>query len=348
MFSIDHKLRLAAAGLLLAAGVAHAAPADQVADLSVAIAGSSSALAFGGSKTYTVTLDNAGPNYAEGITLTGVIPAGMEIAALDGCDSTSAPDADGVVARFPCSVPGVIPYGESVTVSVTVSIPFPDPLPTTCPAADSIGAFSVTATTASTDPSAANNSASITRTVGKIADIQVEFTGPATAVQGQTIDYTVKVTNAGPCAADRVRAASGNFSGGLIYSGATAPCSAVVNDATCTLGAMAVGQVITYTKSYLVAEMPSDLLRNANPNGITVTSATTASVPADPTATPPVVGSPAIPATPDPDAGSNTVTSTTLVTNSASGCSSTGAGAPVGLLMVGAALVFGLRRRRQS
>lgn len=349
MFSIDHTLRLAAIGLLLASGVAHAAPADQIADLSVGITGSSSALVFGGTKNYTVTLANAGPNYAEGVTLTAVVPAGMEIAAVDGCKPTSAPDPVTLeVAPFPCAVVAAIPYGEAAAVVVTVSVPFPDPLPTTCPAPDSIGAFQATVATASTDPDLANNTGSITRTVGKFSDIQLTFSGPATAVQGQTVDYVVTVTNAGPCAADRVRAVSGNFSGGLIYTGATGPCAAVADDDPCILGAMAPAAVITYTKSYLVADMPPDLLSNANPNGLTVASTATAAVAANPTANPPVVGSPAIPATPDPDTDNNTKSSTTLVTQAASGCSSSGAGGPLGLLVVGAALVLGLRRRRLS
>src|SRR6185436_9398776 len=83
-----------------------------------------------------------------------------------------------------------MPFGSSITYVVTGTID---------PAATGILSNAATVTSAVTDPTPANNSATDTDSLTPQADLQVTKTdGQATAVPGTSLVYTITVTNGGP------------------------------------------------------------------------------------------------------------------------------------------------------
>jgi len=184
----------------------------------------------------------------------------------------------------------------------------------------------VTATTTSTDPAAANNTAAVTP-VGVplvFADVSVDFTGPETSAASSDVTYSVTVTNSGPCLATDVWAYSDAY-GSAPFVSATWACTNAGDDFEvdgCALGDIAVGTPVTFTKTYNIPAMASDAISLYHPNGVTVESATT-----------------------EYDTDNNSAGFSTVVSQSV-GCSSAGAGGPTGLLALGAVLALVRRRRR--
>ncbi len=59
----------------------------------------------------------------------------------------------------------------------------------------------VTPSAGVTDPVTSNNTSTVTTTLAPLANLQIKKLGPATAVPGTKITYTIAVTNDGPSAA---------------------------------------------------------------------------------------------------------------------------------------------------
>ncbi len=98
--------------------------------------------------TYTITVSNAGPDVAQNVVVTDIVPAGMSLDATDGC----AQDPSGV----PCSL-GNIAVNGSRTVSLVATVD------QTSQAGVLVNSASVTAGTS--DPNPADNTASESTTV---------------------------------------------------------------------------------------------------------------------------------------------------------------------------------------
>ncbi|HUD41569.1 MAG TPA: DUF11 domain-containing protein, partial [Dokdonella sp.] len=236
------------------------------ADLSVAKTGPSSVLA-GNDAIYTITVSNDGPSDAQGVILSDPTPAGLTFV------SASAPCSAG----FPCAL-GTLAAGADVTVSVVFAV-LPDHI-----GAQIVNTASVTAAT--TDPDSGNNSSSATASVSTSANLRVVKTGPASATPGQTVSYTLAVTNDGPSDAQAVNL-NDPTPPGLAFVSATAPCA---SGFPCTIGTLAPGASTTVTVTFAVP---------ANHSGAIVNTA--------------LVSSP----TADPDPGSNSSSVTTPVDASA-------------------------------
>lgn len=114
------------------------------ADLSVRLAASPATANVGTPLTYVLTVSNAGPNTAAGVSLTNVLPAGVANVTAPGCVVSG-----GVVT---CDLGSLAP-GASATVTVEVTTPA-GVAPLTATA--SVGAASPD------DPSLANNTATLT------------------------------------------------------------------------------------------------------------------------------------------------------------------------------------------
>src|SRR5207244_8749379 len=156
---------------------------ERFADLSITKTGPATATA-GTDITYTVTVTNNGPSTSSGGTVTDALPAGTTFAgASSGCSQT----APNVVM---CTV-GALAPGASATFSIGAHI-----APATEGAITNIAEVRSTPLTQDTNP--ANNTAMVTTTVLRLADLAITKTGPATATSGTDITYTVTVTNNGP------------------------------------------------------------------------------------------------------------------------------------------------------
>ena len=133
--------------------------------------------------TYTITATNAGPSDATGVVLNDVTPPGLTLVSVSG----------DCLRGFPCPVEPTFVAGASRTFTLTYAVPSgyttPNPIANT-----------VTASSATTDPQEGNNTATATTSLGgPVTDLGITKTnGVTTVVPGQTVTYTITVTNAGP------------------------------------------------------------------------------------------------------------------------------------------------------
>jgi uncharacterized repeat protein (TIGR01451 family) len=173
--------------------IANFAPAGppSKADLAVTKTGPSSVTA-GDNATYTITLTNNGPDAAQTVVLSDVLPAGATYVSMTG--ATGNPDS------FTFAQNGSTITGTATTVGSGNTDTFTLVVSTKTNLLDGSD-FSDTAsvTTSSTDTNSSNNSQTVT---GKIvnnippADLAVTNTGPTTTVnEGDNVTYTVTVTN---------------------------------------------------------------------------------------------------------------------------------------------------------
>jgi uncharacterized repeat protein (TIGR01451 family) len=168
-------------------------------DMAVTAAGPSS-VTVGTNATYTITVTNNGPNAAQGVVLTDILPAGstfVSMAHTAGADAFTLSHSGSAAAA---TASATIAPGSSDTFSVTVSAPT---------GLANGAAFNDTASVSAGNPDAntANNSATVTGTVSNVnanADLAVKISGPATGTEGASATYTVTVSNSGPSAATGV------------------------------------------------------------------------------------------------------------------------------------------------
>ena len=139
-----------------------------------------------------------------------------------------------------------------------------------------------------TDPNPANDTATDTTAIVSQANLEIVKTGPATAVSGTTIVYTLTIRNAGPSTAtDTV--VDDPTPAGLSFVSNAGDCTTAF---PCQLGALQPGDMRTITASFTV------LPGNGLPSSVTNTA---------------TVASPV----PDPNPQNNTSSATTAITASA-------------------------------
>lgn len=174
--------------LLLANGLMAGAALAQSADLVVNHADSPDPGPAGGVFTYTLRIDNNGPNGAVGVTLTDTLPAGSVFIDVNTTAGTCN-QAGGTVS---CAL-GDIPFNANQTVTVRVRLP-------------SAGVWTNTATAGSstTDPNTSNNVNSVQATTAtQAADLSLSAVPSVASVNaGQAYSYALQASNHGPDAAD--------------------------------------------------------------------------------------------------------------------------------------------------
>jgi uncharacterized repeat protein (TIGR01451 family) len=159
------------------------------ADLSITKTDGVVAATPGGNVTYTIVAANGGPSNATGATVADAFPAALTatwtcVGAGGGtCTAAGIGNVNDAVN---------LPVGASVTYTASATIN---------PAAT--GTLSNTATVSAplgaTDPTPGNNAATDTDTLGTLADLSVTKTdGQSFYHPGQSLTYTIVVTNAGP------------------------------------------------------------------------------------------------------------------------------------------------------
>jgi uncharacterized repeat protein (TIGR01451 family) len=162
------------------------AAAQPVADLSLSLTAAPNPVTVGQTLTYTLNVSNAGPSDATGTVLSDQLPAGVSLASAQptqgACSGTTT---------LSCSL-GTVPAGGSASVVLQVI-------------ANAAGTLTDTASVTSgvTDPNPANNNASVTVNAvdvpQPVADISLSLTAaPNPVTVGQTLTYTLNVSNAGP------------------------------------------------------------------------------------------------------------------------------------------------------
>ncbi len=146
-----------------------------------------------GTVTYTITVSNNGPNAAQNVSLSDLLPAGTTFLSQT---QTSGP-------AFTLSNSGnqlsdtlaSLPAGQSATFQVQAQV---------TAAAGSNLSDTAQVSSPTLDLNSANNSATATTAVQPSADVAVSVSAPATVNAGNTVTYTITVSNNGPNAAQGI------------------------------------------------------------------------------------------------------------------------------------------------
>ena len=220
----------------------------------------------GGQVTYTLVVTNNGLETAQNVRLADQLPVGTTFVSAPGCTVTS-----GVLG---CPL-GTMASGAHQTVTLVVAV-----------GAGLAGTTLVDeaqVTSDTVDPNAANNAATAATPVRAAADAQLTQAGPASAMAGGPLSYTLTVKNAGPDPAAGVTL-SDTLPTALGTPAATTTagsCSIAAGVLSCPLGALAVGGTVTATVAGTLATNTGMSISNT----ASVSSATDDLVPANNTAT---------------------------------------------------------------
>ena len=282
------------------------------ADLSIAITDAPDPVAAGGTLTYTVAVNNAGPTAATSVTVTDTLPVGATFVSATGTGWTCSVAGQTVTCTRATAATGAQP-----TIAIVVTAPTAG------------GSITDTGTVSATtpDPSVGNNSASQSTTVSASADLALTISdSPDPVTAGGTLTYTLSSTNGGPSVAQTVTLTDTLPAGATFVSasGAGWACTVAGQVVTCTRATAAAGAQPAVT---IVVTAPTTA-------GTIVDTGTIAATTSDPdstnntaTASTTVAGSAdlgiAISDSPDPVAAGGTLTYTVATTNGGPSAAST-------------------------
>ena len=203
-------------------------PQASGADLSLSKADAPDPVVVGELLTYTLTIDNGGPQDATGVQLTDTLPAGVTFESATPSQG-SCSESSGTVS---CSL-GTLADEQSAGVEIEVR-----------PQSAGMVTNQASVTSDVLDPDAGNNSASAETTVDPLADLQLTQTdSPDPVLAGQLLTYTLEVANAGPSPASAV-SLSDTLPPGVTFDSATptqGSCSESGGTVDCALGILASG-----------------------------------------------------------------------------------------------------------
>ncbi|TWB98053.1 putative repeat protein (TIGR01451 family) [Bradyrhizobium macuxiense] len=199
------------------------------ADLALSKTVDNAAPNVGDTITYTITLSNIGPNQATGVTVQDLLPAGLSL-----------------VSASPSQGSYILGTGTWTVGTVTTITPQTLTIRAVVTAANNITNTATVSHSDQFDPNTANNAASATISPTQ-ADLALSKTvSNANPAAGDTITYTVKVTNGGPAQATGVTVQD-ILPAGLSFVSAT-PSQGTYNNGT---GLWTVGTVTTATPQTL-------------------------------------------------------------------------------------------------
>ena len=220
--------------------------------------------------TYTIVVTNTGPSPVTAASVTDVFPVALVAPAwtctADAGSSCAAASGTGNLATTV-----TLEAGDRATFTVTGLI-----------AASATGLLVNTATVAApagaVDPDPANNTATSSVPLAPSAALQITKAGPANAVAGTNIVYTITVTNAGPSDATGVTLADPTPPG-LTFVSNAGDCTTAF---PCNLGTLPAGATRTITATFAVPSgytTPNPIANTATVSSLTPpavsTSATT-------------------------------------------------------------------------
>jgi uncharacterized repeat protein (TIGR01451 family) len=236
------------------------------ADLSITNTASSNPVIAGSALSYTLTVANAGPDATSGLmTIANTFPAGVTAFTFSGAGWSCGSIVSGFAS---CSTTaGLAPSSSAPPLILSMTAP-----------SSAFATDSATVTPLTADPNATNNTAAQTVTVTQQANLSITKSGPGTVNAGQSIIYTVTITNAGPSSAAGVSVADLTPTGLTFVSnsgGCTTPYP-------CAIGTMTNGQSVTITSTYATS---SGAAGTTVTNSATVSAVTVDPVPTGNTAT---------------------------------------------------------------
>ncbi|MFO1316169.1 MAG: hypothetical protein U1F58_11255 [Burkholderiales bacterium] len=308
---------MAAVVLFAGFALASAPAAAQSADLVVNQADSPDPGPAGGVFTYTIRVDNNGPDTATGINFADTLPPGSTFVGVTTTQGTCSPPAGGVVN---CAL-GTLTFLANATVTIQVILPTPGVYTNT-----------VSATAATADPNTSNNlNVTESTTAQNATDMAISVVSPVAPVNaGAGYTYVLTATNNGPLAAASQTITFAVPAGACVTtpgpSGTGWTCAPLPTAAA----PLCAGQTITCTRNTSLASGASapNVTVNAVANvGGSITGAFTVSSPL-----------------PDGNMANNTATATTTVNSGYSDVSITKT-ASLGTVGVGSNVSYTLRGR---
>ncbi|OYN96869.1 hypothetical protein CGZ96_11275 [Enemella evansiae] len=211
------------------------------ADLSLAKTASPTTVAPGNNVTYTLTARNAGPSVATAVNITDVLPSGMSFVSATAPGATCTESNGTVTCR-----------ADSLAVGGTITITIVAKVGASTPVGQLTNTGRISATT--TDPNAANNTASVTVNVAPQADLQVtktSLTNPVVA--GQQARFSIRIVNNGPSDATNVTLTDPTPAGTTFLSANTSQGTCTgTGTVSCQIGTIAAGASVTVTLAYTV------------------------------------------------------------------------------------------------
>ncbi len=145
----------------------------------------------GSAGQYQITVDNlAGPSDAGAFSFTDTLPAGVTVTGVTANTGGAVCGALPVTGSITCTYAGGIDFGESFTLTFDVTV---DPGVT-----GTITNVAVLNPGVTLDPNPDNDRAEVSSGVTVDADLGVVKTGPATVTAGNSLTWTLTVTNNGP------------------------------------------------------------------------------------------------------------------------------------------------------
>ena len=203
---------------------------NAVADVSITKSALPATGQVGGQLTYTLTARNNGPSSATSVVVTDTLPAGTTLVSVtpNTCTGTTT---------ITCNL-GTLTNGQTVTITIVVTL-------------GNVTSVSNTATIANaneTDPTPANNSATVVTTVTPVADIAItKSVAPNPVPLFGNATYTIGVTNNGPSAAPSVTVTDPIVGATLVSATATQGTCSGTTTVTCALGTVNSGGTATVT-----------------------------------------------------------------------------------------------------
>jgi uncharacterized repeat protein (TIGR01451 family) len=206
------------------------------ADLAITKTDSADPVEVGGTVTYRLAVHNNGILDATGVTVTDNLPSGLTYQSATPSQG-SCSEAGGAIS---CALGGLA-NGADATIDVVAT-------------ADTAGTVTNTASVQADQPDGdtQNNSASQSTTINGVADLAITNSdSPDPVGAGQTLTYSLGVTNNGPNTAPSVTVTD-SLPSGVTYQSATpsqGTCSQASGTVTCNLGAISssAGATVTIT-----------------------------------------------------------------------------------------------------
>lgn len=165
------------------------ASVETAADVAVALAAGPSTVLAGGDVTFTMTISNFGPQGASNVQAVLPLVSGLTYVSASSATGTVSFAGGQVVAQLGNLLSG----GQTVITVVAQTTQAGNLAETATVSSDSV------------DPNLSNDSSSVTVAVDPASDLSVQVTADTTvAANGVPFDYTVTVTNNGPCDATTV------------------------------------------------------------------------------------------------------------------------------------------------
>ena len=214
---------------------------SEQADLSIAKSGPAT-VSRGSTVSYSIVATNGGPSTANAVTITDPVPAGLTFNS-GASDATCTLNGNNVLCNS---------FSLTNGASKTVVIAFDVPTGATCGATITNVA---TISTSSVDPNSGNNTSNtVASTVdcsNEQADLSVTKSGPASVQPGNTVSYTVSVTNGGPATANAVTVTDAIPSGLTFNSGSSSSeCSQNGSNIECSVSTLANGASKGFTIAF--------------------------------------------------------------------------------------------------